>query len=97
MNLREVDPLGWTSSAPLFGEVRWVVIEHRCKVEDDEHEPAEGYLQPLGVSKSRMEERKGGQGGFTATRTDVQCSERRTWAIARLTSSSTGSRRSLIR
>lgn len=44
MNLREVDPLGWPSSAALLGQVPRVVIKHRCKVEDDKHEAAERYL-----------------------------------------------------
>lgn len=53
MDLREVDPLGWTSSAALLGHVRRVVIEHRRKVEDDKHESAERYLHPCRVSKLR--------------------------------------------
>ena len=39
MNPREVDPLGWTSSAVLLGQVGRIVVEHRYKVEDDKQKP----------------------------------------------------------
>ena len=48
MNLREIDPLGWTGSAALFGEVRRIVIEHGYKVEDDKEESEERYLHITG-------------------------------------------------
>ena len=93
VDIREVDPLGWTRSTALLGQVRRVVIEHRRKVENDKRKPGEGYLQPQRVSKSG---RGREVGGATTTRTRLRCSGRRTSAIAGLASSSTGSGRSLI-
>jgi hypothetical protein len=44
VNVREVNPLGWTGCTSLLGQVPRVVIEHRRKVEHDEQEPAKRDL-----------------------------------------------------
>jgi hypothetical protein len=44
IDLREVNPLRRTGGTVLRGQVPRVVIQHRCKVEDNKHKPAERYL-----------------------------------------------------
>jgi len=46
IHLREINPLGWAGGAPLLGQVRRIVIEHRRKVEHDKHKPAKSDLLP---------------------------------------------------
>ena len=86
MNPREIYPPRWASGAALLRQIARIVIQHRRKVEHDKRKPAERYLSPRWVNKSRR-----ARGcGTTAARMRLQCLERPISAIARLASSNTG-------